>query len=139
MNRTQEEIAKRIEEVKDNDFFGTTRQDIVCFLDFENAKEYINSETPKDAWDKVRKACNDPKFLMKEYMEFAWGKANNCRGLSAARSLDHYKAWLWLDGNDELCKELDEYEFYGKDHLVKICEYLGLDHSQWDDGVRRNE
>lgn len=50
----------------------------------------------------------------------------------------HYHNWLWLLGEDELANSLLDYEHYGKPHLVKICEYLGLDSSQWDDGLRVN-
>lgn len=75
---------------------------------------------------------------MIEYMPFAWEKANNCRGLSAGRSLAHYTAWLWLDGDNEIWPTLEDYEYYGKDKLVEICNYLGIDSKQWDDGIRKN-
>ena len=69
-------------------------------------------------------------------MAFAWGKANGRRGLSAGRSLAHYSAWLWLVGNEELAEEIRKYQFHGKPQLIKICEFLGLDAAQWDDGER---
>ncbi len=31
-----------------------------------------------------------------------------------------------------------DYEFYGKDNLVRICDLYGWDSSQWDDGRRVN-
>ena len=36
----------------------------------------------------------------------------------------------------DLAEEIREYQAYGKPQLVKICEFLGLDAAQWDDGVR---
>lgn len=76
-------------------------------------------------------------------MEFAWGKANGCRGLSAGRSLEHMQAWVWLMGDDDFWSELDAsiehaYQYYGKPQLVLICNHYGLDWSQWDDGIWRN-
>ena len=73
---------------------------------------------------------------MLEYMPFAWKKANDGRGLSAARSMSHFAAWTWLAGDD--LGDLTEYEFYGKDNLVRICEHYGWDPKKWDDGRRVN-
>lgn len=74
---------------------------------------------------------------MLDYMSFAFEKANNFRGISASRSMSHYSAWTWLIGDD--FGNLLDYEYYGKDNLVEICEKYGWDHSQWDDGVRLND
>jgi hypothetical protein len=71
-------------------------------------------------------------------MDFAWDKANNGRGISANRSIAHYQAWLWLLGVEWCDTLMDDYEFYGKPQLIRICEYLGLDPKQWDDGERVN-
>ncbi len=61
-------------------------------------------------------------------------------GLSANRSMSHYRAWLWIEGewSDEDIAALEDYEDYGKPKLIKICNYLGIDHSKLDDGVRTN-
>lgn len=75
--------------------------------------------------------------MMLDYMEFAWDKANNGRGISAMRSMHHYMAWTWMLGDD--LGNLLDYQYYGKDNLVKICKHYGWDHAKWDDGVRRNE
>ena len=71
-------------------------------------------------------------------MEFAWDKANNCRGISASRSIDHYSVWIWLLGDEDKLSDIRDYEYYGKPQLVEICELYGWDHSKWDDGVRTN-
>jgi hypothetical protein len=70
-------------------------------------------------------------------MDFAWEKANNCRGLSAMRTMTHYKAWLWLLGQDGF-DDLENYSHYGKDNLVRICKFFDLDPKKWDDGRRVN-
>ena len=134
MNRTQQQIIDRIEARKANDFIGFEISDYIDFLDFEHVKPYLKENVTADQW----KQEGDPKAAMIEYMPFAWEKANNCRGISACRSLSHYMAWLWLDGNEELANDIADYEYYGKPQLVKICEYLGIDSNRWDDGVRVN-
>ena len=135
--KTQEEILKRIDEVAKYDTFGWQRNDLVDFLNFENAKPFLKDDITAEKWEEVKEK-RSPKEIMCDYMGFAWEKANDKRGISACRSLEHYKSWLWLDGDEEIWPTLDDYEYYGKPHLITICEYLGLDPSNWDDGVREN-
>ncbi len=137
--RTQEEIVARIKAREANDVFGFEVSEYVDYLDFEHAHPYLKEGVTEDEWEGPR-SLTEVKDAMKDYMEFAWGKANGCRGISASRSISHYVAWMWLDGQTEIADTLeDDYEFYGKPQLVQICEYLGIDHKQWDDGRRSNE
>jgi hypothetical protein len=136
--RTQEEILKRIEQRTQDDFFGFEVPCYIAFLEYEHAKPYLMDDITQDQWNTMKKT--DPRKEMIDYMAFAWDKANNCRGISANRSINHYVAWLWLDGQTEMADTLgDGYEFYGKPVLEKICKYLGLDSSKWDDGIRTND
>lgn len=139
--RTQEEIVAKIAEVKSRDWMGTITSDLLEFLDYDHAKPYLKEEVTADKWKEIIDTVKAPAEQIKEYMEFAWEKANNYRGISAGRSLEHMYAWLWLDGQDEFLADnrLDDYEFYGKDHLVSICNLYGLDSKKWDDGVRKND
>jgi hypothetical protein len=137
MNRTQEEILTRMKEVESEDVFGFQRTDLLEFLTAENAMKII-PDLDLEKFKTIVEERKEPKEQMIAYMPFAWEKANDKRGLSAMRSIQHYQAWLWLDGDEKLCKEIDDYEFYGKPQLIAICNYLGIDSSQWDDGVREN-
>ena len=87
MKRTQNEILKRIEEVKSYDFLGFERNDYIDFLDFEHAKIFLKDGTKKEDWEggENPRPFTDPIKDMKEYMDFAWEKANGCRGISANR------------------------------------------------------
>ena len=126
-SKTQDEILERIEKMKGNNFFGFETGNLVNFLEFENAKEFLKDDVTKDEWEKVREF--DPAKEIKRYMSFAWEKANDHRGLSSSRSLSHMRAWLWLDGQDDLLKFLDNdsnYAPYGKPVLSKICLHYGL-------------
>ena len=130
--KTQQEILNRIEEVKSNDFFGHQRSDLIDYLDFENAKPFLKDDVTAEQWEKESKS---PKQVMIDYLSFAWEKANEKRSVSAARSMAHYTAWLWLDGDETLHKTLSDYSDYGKPELIEICKYLGVDHLQYDAGV----
>ena len=136
--RTQEEIVKRISERKKNDMFGWEFDGYIRRLDYEHAKPFLKKIVRSGDW-KPEKI--NPVEELKDYMPFAWEKANNCRGISAGRSLMHMVAWLWLDGQDEFLKkwnDLRDYEYYGKPQLIAICELYGIDWKQYDDGVRTN-
>ena len=134
--RTDQEIIDRINARKEADFFGFELTDLLIRLPFELAKPFLNPDVKGEDW-KVQPRDRDSVLKeMLEYMPFAWDKANNCRGLSAVRSMCHYMAWIWLAGDD--LGDLTDYQYYGKDNLVKICDHYGWDSSQWDDGERTN-
>jgi hypothetical protein len=145
--RTQEQIVNKIKMVKakDQDWMGTISGDLITYLEFNNAKQFLSDKYIRD--NKICKEnwvteINEKDHIlneMKEYMSFAWDKANDFRGLSASRSMDHYTAWIWLLGDEDYFGDLGDYKYYGKDNLKKICDKYGWDSKQWDDGVRLNE
>src|SRR5690606_39412432 len=100
------------------------------------AKPDLMREATDEQWKVLPRDRDSLLAEMERYMPFAWEKANNMRGLSANRSMAHYTSWTWLAGDD--LGDLLDYEFYGKDHLVRICEHYDWDHSRWDDGKRSN-
>jgi hypothetical protein len=126
MNRTQEEIVARIKWEKEwNDFLNFAIEDLIVYLDFVHAQHYLKAEVTEESWIKSSK---DPKQEITDYMPFAWDKANNCRGLSAGRSIDHLRAWLWLAGEDEFLTRipLTAFTYYGSSALsVSISALTG--------------
>jgi len=136
--RTQQEIIDRITALKkDGDVLGFRTNDLLLHLEYKHAKDYFDEGVcPEPDWTQGDQAKLRERMI--SYMGFAWDKANNCRGISASRSLAHYEAWLWLAGEEALASTLMDYEYYGKPQLRAICEYLGIDADQWDDGVRTN-
>jgi hypothetical protein len=134
--RTDEEILARIEERKNIDWMGFESNDLIIRLPFDKVKHLLTPEATEADWQPAPRDRDSLIAVMREYMPFAWEKANDCRGISAGRSMHHYMAWTWLAGDD--LGELLSYEFYGKDNLVKICQHYGWDHTQWDDGIRTN-
>lgn len=137
--RTQTEIVERLESRRAQDVFGFEVSEYVRALDFEHARPYLKEGVTAEEWEPDLMTDDAIRKCAVDYMDFAWEKANGCRGISAWRSLAHYQAWLWLLGDDELWPTLSDYEYYGKPELRRICEYFGLDADHWDDGVRTNE
>jgi len=125
--RTPQEILARIAVVKDRDFFGTETDDLLFYLDFEHAKSFLQPEATDEDWGKPSRV--DPLEAATEYLEFAFEKCLGHRGLSAARSISHFKAWFWLAGDDDTLAFLEDeshYPNYGAPMLLKIANVLGV-------------
>lgn len=132
--RTDEEILERIEKIKPRDVFGHEITDLIIRLPFEKAKKFLKEGTKEEDWQCGPRDRDSILKEMKTYMDFAWLKANGERGLSAGRSMNHYNSWIWLACDD--LGDMTNYEYYGKDNLVKICNHYGWDSSVWDDDIR---
>lgn len=132
--RTQEEIVERIHEVKTSDWMGTQVDDLLDFLTFESAKEFLKPEATKDKWEILELTKDFVLDAMRKYMDFAWEKCLGHRGISASRSLDHFRAWIWLLGDDQVLKDMEETEYaqYGAPQLRMLCEHYGF---IWPEGV----
>ena len=126
--RTQKEIVERIEKVKSRDFFGFQTNDLLGYLDFQHAKPYLVDEATEDDWNKQISEVS-PKEQMIDYISFAYDKIANQRSLSMERTTQHYMAWLWLDGDEELVYELENMS--KKKQMKKICKYLGVDNKNY--------
>ena len=144
VTRTEAEIVERIKAREPEDMFGFEWHEYIRFLPFHAAQPWLKEEAKPEDW--AAEVCTRDALLeqMRDYMDFAWGKANNCRGLSANRSVMHYIAWTWLAGDgefsDEISQQFDEdYRFYGKPILARIADFYGWDWRQWDDGRWRND
>jgi len=134
--KTVEEIKTKIAEGGfETDFFGFATDDIKYALPFEEAKQFLDDEflakeNAEKEWEENRlKTDEDVKEKMLDYLEFAWEKANDERGLSADRSIQHFIAWSWLV-DDEMCTKIQElyntvYTPYGKPILTYIGDQLG--------------
>ena len=135
--RTVEEIKRRINDRRKDDILGFEWIIYVEALPWKEKQEFLIATAKPE--NNPQKTEEEIKQEAIDYMPFAWEKANGFRGLSASRSISHYIAWLWLLGaSDKYLQALsDDYEFYGKPQLVKICKFLRIK-CQWDDNVRLN-
>lgn len=134
--RTTEEIVARLHAIKDEDWMGTQTSDLLLRIPFDAALPFlVKGTTLEDLADGVWPVNGvDPMHEAKAYLPFAWEKANNCRGLSASRSIDHFKTWLWLAGKEKHVAALTPYSFYGKPQLVMVSTMCDFDWRKADDG-----
>lgn len=133
--KTQKEILAEIKNLEKSgtDPLGTSRSDLIDFLTFTHAKPFLTKGTTKAEWDRD-KATFDHDFIVekiKEYLPFAFTKAQQERGLSALRSLNHFYAWMFIIEDLENFDDLLVYENYGIDHLIAIAEFYGVDHTNF--------
>lgn len=137
--RTQDAIVEQINLRKSDDLFGFEWHMYLEYLDFEHARQFLKDDVTAEKWCSSTKT---PSQQIIEYMPFAWEKANDQRGLSANRSIEHMIAWLWLDESpiyDAIVREYDDnYNFYGKPILEQICDHYGVNWRALDNGIRTN-
>lgn len=130
--RTYEEIKEKCQDPED--FFGHIAEVCVPYLPFSYAKEFLKEGV--EEWEHHELTKENILKDMKDYMEFAWGKVENHRGLSASRSVEKMQAWLWLL-EDELYDKIEneeiEYKNYGAPILKAICEKYNFEipNNQW--------
>lgn len=128
--KTQQEIIDYYKEIKEDDFFGFKGDILLSYLDKEHVMQFLKpGAILSDEW-KANPLERD--FIikeMKEYMEFAWDKAERHRGLSATRSIEKMQAYLWLLEDDDtltFSEREGNYKNYGAPILWKICEVYGF-------------
>jgi hypothetical protein len=130
--RTQDEIVKRFNERKSDDMFGFEIGEYLNALSHETALANGLTKMTKDEWGESRLLSESGvREQMREYVDFAYEKINNERGISANRTVMHYIAWLWLVGEDELLAWVErEYETnyhgYGRHIVDEIVKRLDL-------------
>lgn len=136
------QVKARYESVGKEDFFGWAGEVLLDYISFEDAKEYFKSDyveevksgaTKHTTVTDINEAAQD--FL--DYMNFAWGKAQDERGISAGRSIMKLREWLFVMNRPDLAEEIDRedlYPPYGAPALISICEKMGI---QVPDSLRR--
>lgn len=129
--RSAEEIVARIELVKSNDFFGVQVGGFVARLPYEAARPYLQEGVTQEQW-LARADAGTVEEEAIAYLDFAVSKIVHHRGLSASRSVDHYRVWLWLLFGDEGFAEFEcaQYENYGAPQVRVAARLLGAE-DQW--------
>lgn len=146
--RTEQEILERLEQPALNDPFGFERNNLVDHLPFSSARTFLKDGVTEEEWEKGGRKPLERDAVEAEvadYMQFALDKAENHRGLSASRSLSHFKAWLWLLGDDDLyafADDEDNYTNYGVPVLRAVGEKYGIPlptSEAWFDNMSQGE
>ena len=126
--RTTEEILQKIKQLgtSGEDIFGTMQTDLIYVLPFDVAELYLKEEVTEEEFNKIKTENTKEAILekMRSYADFAWGKVEDRRGLSAIRNIYHYTAWTWLLGED--LPELEEDGEYYEYLLDAICQKYDL-------------
>lgn len=136
--RTPAEILAQLRKVLETKalFCDIEGSRLLDALPYEVASEFLVQSVTKEQWEggpRLR-TLDDVKASVADYMEFAWAKANGHRGLSALRSLYHFRGLAWLAGKTELFEKLSKgHTFYGKPQLVAVCEAFGIAWKSFDD------
>lgn len=127
--RPVEDIISRIKNKENIDPFNFTLEVWLPFLTYEQLKyaDLMKESLTEEEWTKEVHTPYTRENVtqeMREYMPFAWEKAQNQRGLSANRSLIKMQAWMWLLMDDEGIKEMNQVEYapYGEPVLEYICK-----------------
>ena len=136
--RTQTDILMRfraLEEASD-DFFGFRREVLTEGMSYETIKGlqiegdgFLSENVTQEKWNEVYLDTDD-KILkaLSHYLDFAWGKAEDHRGLSASRSVDKLAEYAWLLGRDDVVEAMGDasYTNYGCPKLAVLAKALDL-------------
>lgn len=120
--RTDAEIIARIRDLATEDFFGFERGDLMVRLPFAvaMAEAFLKPDAPEADWPLASRDAEALRVEIRDYLPFAREKCDDERGLSAMRSVNHFRAWTWLLGDDEAVAFLsdeDNYAPYGRPML----------------------
>lgn len=129
MLRTMDEVAAHVAEHWEQ-FFDFEGEVCVGYLPYEYASPYVRDGVTAEQWAEDVAPYTEERLRadMAAYMEFAWGKAENHRGLSASRSVSKIRAWVWLLGDEAVLHAMDTapYPGYGAPKLAAVCRAYDL-------------
>lgn len=126
--RTEAEVTARYEQLRGDDLFGFSGEVLLSHVSAEAAKPYLKDDADLSAWVQLPLDHDAVLAEVAEYMTFAWGKVQDHRGISAARSVDKISAYAWLLGRDDVVQAMEGagYAQYGAPKLLVACKLLQL-------------
>lgn len=118
------------EQQKADDMFGFMLTVLLEYLPFGLAHPYLKPEASMLDWNAKVTPFTEEQVTADalKYMDFAWGKVLDHRGLSAGRSVQKLRMYCYLLGEDDLtvlCVDESKYPMYGAPILHAICTTLG--------------
>jgi len=128
MPRTQNEIVARLHKIQAAgcDMFGFATEVLAAYLDKEHIAEFVKPETDLSEW--VPEPLDQAGEAGAEYLDFAFGKAEDHRGISAGRSIIKLAEFAWLQGRDDVVAAMDDtpYPNYGVPQLMVYARMFEL-------------
>ncbi len=96
------------------------------FVTFDDAKKNLDMKPDAKPWDATPYTPVAVTEAAKKYMEFAWGKVEDHRGISAGRSVEKIGMFMWLLMRDDVLNAMREadYRNYGAPKLKAACDLL---------------
>lgn len=124
--KTSKEICEYIK--KNEGFMSFAAEALIGLLPFEYAKTWLKPEAMAAGWKQDDTSDEAVRAVLADYMEFAWGKVEDHRGISAGRSVDKCTAWAWYLRGDDIVEQVEAagYAQYGAPKLAVICREFGL-------------
>ena len=133
--RTSDEIVFRILLLEGADLLEFESSVLVGFLP-ENRLMDVSLSLKKEAtWEHTPPTEEAVKKAMRAYFDFAMQKCKGERGISASRSISHYRAWVWLLKDEEALAFLNNmcnYPEYGRPMLEYLNERFGFSKEETD-------
>ncbi len=116
----------------DKDMFGMKAELYLRYIPLDLAKPILDKdylkeiEEGKEVYNTITSVEETAQDFL-DYMVFAWGKAVNQRGSSAARSLWKLSAWLRVMSRPDLADLLnDPISPYGLSELITLCDVMDI-------------
>lgn len=96
------------------------------FVTFDDAKAAGILKPGAEAWEAPLYTVASVTEGAQKYMEFAWGKVRDHRGISAVRSVEKIGMYMWLLMRDDVLRAMNEVGFaqYGAPKLKAACDLL---------------
>lgn len=132
LQRSPEDIKKRMS--SGDHVFAFDKEVYLDYLSLDDALEFLTPEAVTkykggEPWPQITTVEEAAQDFM-DYMNFAWGKAEDQRGISASRSIMKLGAWLWLLGREdleEIINDDDRYNPYGAPALIAVCDAMSIE------------
>lgn len=126
VTRTSAEIYARAQAA--DDFLGWAREVLLPYCNYDTVRPLLNDGVTVEQWE--RDASNRAAVGedARDYYEFALGKIEAERGISAERSIIKLREFAWLMGRDDVVAAMDEapYAQYGAPKVAVFGEAFGF-------------
>lgn len=135
--RIPHEITERIAGLGSEDWLGFRREVLVSVLCFDDAEGYLADGVTEEQWTPNR--ITDIDAAARSYYEFALGKIEDHRGISASRSVEKLREYAWLLGRDDAVTAMDEkdYAMYGAPQVKAFAMAMGYEWPDHDESLNR--
>lgn len=128
IGRSMYHVMTHLKGVRDDgdDLFGFRTEVLAEFLDLDCLTALDLKPVDPGTW-RAKPTSAAPADGAK-YLEFAFGKALDHRGISAGRSVDKLTEYAWLQGRDDVVSAMThaDYAMYGVPKLLVYAQAFGL-------------